>query len=189
MSQLVSILVIDDEKHSREGLRKALESQYDVYIAEDAASAYRLFESQRFDVLITDLKLPGDDGMKIIQRALCLANPPVCLMMTAYGSVETAVEAMKKGAYDYLTKPIDLDRLDLLIKRAIRSRKVEAENQTLKRRLGERAGFENIIGESPVMKQVFEKIEWYAKGIGLVRQQVSTYDGRAASMILREISR
>jgi len=158
MSQLISILVVDDEKHSREGLRKALESQFDVYIAEDAAAAYALLESQRFEVLITDLKLPGDDGMKIIERALSLAHPPVCLMMTAYGSVETAVEAMKRGAYDYLTKPIDLDRLDLLIKRALRSRQAEAENVTLKRRLGERAGFENIIGESSAMKQVFETI-------------------------------
>jgi len=162
MSQLVSILVVDDEKHSREGLRKALESQYDVYIAEDAASAYQLLESQSFDILITDLRLPGDDGMKIIQRALSLPNPPICLMMTAYGSVETAVEAMKRGAYDYLTKPIDLDRLDLLIKRALRSRSMEAENKTLKRRLGERVGFENIVGESPSMKQVFETIEQVA---------------------------
>lgn len=162
MSQLISILVVDDEKHSREGLRKALESQYDVYIAEDAASAYQLLESQGFDILITDLRLPGDDGMKIIQRALSLPNPPICLMMTAYGSVETAVEAMKQGAYDYLTKPIDLDRLDLLIKRALRSRSVEAENKTLKRRLGERVGFENIVGESASMKQVFETIEQVA---------------------------
>lgn len=162
MSQLVSILIVDDEKHSREGLRKALESQYDVYIAEDAAAAYQLLESQRFDVLITDLRLPGDDGMTIIQRALTLPHPPICLMMTAYGSVETAVEAMKKGAYDYLTKPIDLDRLDILIKRALRSRTVEAENQTLKQRLGERSGFENIIGESVAMKQVFETVEQVA---------------------------
>ena len=162
MSQLISILIVDDEKHSREGLRKALESQYDVYIAEDAPSAYQLLDSQRFDVLITDLRMPGDDGMKIIQRALLLPNPPICLMMTAYGSVETAVEAMKKGAYDYLTKPIDLDRLDILIKRALRSRNVEVENEKLKRRLGERAGFENIIGESLAMKQVFETMEQVA---------------------------
>ena len=162
MSRLVSILIVDDEKHSREGLRKALESQYDVSIAEDAAAAYRLLESQRFDVLITDLRMPGDDGMKIIQRALSLANPPVCLMMTAYGSVETAVEAMRNGAYDYLTKPIDLDRLDILIKRALRSRNVEAENENLKRRLGERAGFENIIGESAAIASIFETVEQVA---------------------------
>ena len=162
MNPLVSILVVDDEKHSREGLRKALESQYDVYIAEDAPSAYQLLESQRFEVLITDLKLPGDDGMKIIQRALSLSNPPVCLMMTAYGSVETAVEAMKEGAYDYLTKPVDLERLDILIKRALRSRTVEAENENLKRQIGQRYGFENIIGESPAMKRVFETIQQVA---------------------------
>jgi DNA-binding NtrC family response regulator len=162
VSQLTSILIVDDEKHSREGLRKALEGNYDVYIAEDAAAAYQLLETQNFDVLITDLRLPGDDGMKIIQRALTQPHPPICLMMTAYGSVETAVEAMRKGAYDYLTKPIDLDRLDILIKRALRSRSVEAENKNLKQRLGERSGFENIIGESPVMKQVFETIEQVA---------------------------
>jgi len=153
MNPDVSILIVDDEKHSREGLRKALENEYD---------AYHLLDEQKFDVLITDLRLPGDDGMKIIERALTKQPPPICLMMTAYGSVDTAVEAMKKGAYDYLTKPVDLDRLSILVKRALRSRKIETENEELKRQVDKKYGLEEIIGESEPMKRLYEVIEQVA---------------------------
>ena len=95
-----SLLIVEDEKTSREGLRAALEDRYDVYVAEDAASAMQLLESEHFDVMLTDFRLPNEDGMKLIKRAKALSKPPVCILMTAYGSEELAVDAMKHGADD-----------------------------------------------------------------------------------------
>ena len=96
------VLIVDDEKPTREGLRAALEERYDVYVAEDAATAMSLLEKESFAVLLTDFRLPNEDGMKLIARAKSLAKPPICILMTAYGSEEVAVEAMKRGADDYI---------------------------------------------------------------------------------------
>ena len=113
------LLIVDDEKPTREGLRAALEERYDVYLAEDAAAATELLEKERFDVLLTDLRLPSEDGMKLIARAKSLSRPPVCILMTAYGSEEVAVEAMKRGADDYIAKGrMQIDELELRIGRA-----------------------------------------------------------------------
>src|SRR5580658_4382614 len=99
-----TLLIVDDEKTTREGLRAALEERYDVYIAEDAKAAMNLLESENFDVMLADFRLPGEDGMKLISRAKSLSKPPICILMTAYGSEELAVEAMKLGADDYIVK-------------------------------------------------------------------------------------
>ena len=89
-----TLLIVDDEKPTREGLRAALEERYDVYLAEDAATAMGLLEAEHFDVLLTDFRLPSEDGMKLIARAKSLPRPPVCILMTAYGSEEVAVQAV-----------------------------------------------------------------------------------------------
>ncbi len=104
MESKPTLLIVDDEKPTREGLRAALEDRYDVYLAEDAATAVTLLEQQEFDVVLTDLRLPREDGMKIITRAKSLSRPPVCILMTAYGSEDIAVDAMKRGADDYIAK-------------------------------------------------------------------------------------
>src|SRR5438128_1563019 len=109
------ILIVDDEKHTRDGLRRLLESDYDVYVAGDIASAMNVLEREDVDLLLTDLRLGADDGMQLIDRALKMPQPPICIMMTAYGSVDTAVEAMKRGAYDFVTKPLNLDKVEMLI--------------------------------------------------------------------------
>jgi two-component system, NtrC family, response regulator AtoC len=128
-----TILIVDDEKHTREGIRRALEDDFDVYVADGLPGAMSLLETEKVDLLLTDLRLgAGEDGMKLIDRALKMPVPPVCIMMTAYGSVDTAVEAMKRGAYDFVTKPINLDKLEILIRRALRSREMETENTALK---------------------------------------------------------
>jgi two-component system response regulator AtoC len=82
-------------------------------------------QNDAIDVMLTDLRLGGDDGMKLLEAAQALPKPPVCIMMTAYGSVETAVEAMRRGAYHFVTKPLNLDEVELLVKRALRSRHLE----------------------------------------------------------------
>ena len=97
-----------------------------------------VLEREQIDLLLTDLRLAGEDGMELIERALKLPHPPVCIMMTAYGSVDTAVEAMKRGAYDFVTKPLNLDKVEMLIARALRSRRVEQENRTLRQQVDER---------------------------------------------------
>src|SRR3954463_4520942 len=98
------LLVVDDEKTQREGLRAALEDGFDVYLADSAEGAIPLLEKEHFDVLLTDFRMPKEDGMRLIERAKSLSRPPVCILMTAYGSEETAVEAIKRGADDYIAK-------------------------------------------------------------------------------------
>jgi two-component system response regulator AtoC len=95
---------VDDEKPTREGLRAALEGHYEVWVAEDAKAATLLLEQENFQVLLTDFRLPQEDGMKLILRAKSLSRPPICILMTAYGSEELAVQAMKQGADDYIAK-------------------------------------------------------------------------------------
>src|SRR5579871_4409380 len=163
MPEKPTLLIVDDEKTTREGLRAALEDRYDVYIAEDAKAAMGLLESDNFDVLITDFRLPNEDGMKLIARAKSLPKPPVCILMTAYGSEEIAVEAMKRGADDYIAKGrLQIDELEMRITRALRQQKLEVENVSLRQQLDSKFGVENIIGESPAMKEVFEVVKQVA---------------------------
>ncbi len=158
-----TLLIVDDEKTQREGLRAALEHRYDVYLAEDAKSATDLLERENFDVLLTDFRLPSEDGMKLIARAKSLAKPPVCILMTAYGSEEVAVEAMKRGADDYIAKGrMQIDELEMRIARALRRQSLESENQSLRRQLDSKFGLENIVGDSPAMQEVFEVVKQVA---------------------------
>jgi DNA-binding NtrC family response regulator len=157
------LLIVDDEKPTREGLRAALEERYDVYVAEDAATAMGLLEREAFAVLLTDFRLPGEDGMKLIARAKSLPKAPVCILMTAYGSEELAVEAMKRGADDYLAKGrMQIDEVELRIARALRQQTLEVENVTLHQQLDEKFGMENVIGDSPVMHEVLETVRQVA---------------------------
>jgi two-component system, NtrC family, response regulator AtoC len=157
-----TVLIVDDEKHTRDGLRSLLGEQYDTYVAADAASALDVLQRDQIDVLLTDLRLGGDDGMALIERALKLPHPPVCIMMTAYGSVDTAVEAMKRGAYDFVTKPLNLDKVEMLIARALGSRRLEQENRVLRQQVDERFALENMLGESPVLREVLDTIRQVA---------------------------
>src|SRR5881398_2786332 len=156
------ILIVDDEKHTRDGLRRLLVSDYDVYVAGDIASAMNVLEREHVDLILTDLRLGAEDGMQLIERALKMPQPPICIMMTAYGSVDTAVEAMKRGAYDFVTKPLNLDKVEMLIARALQSRRMEQENRTLRQQIDERFGLENILGESLALREVLDTIRQVA---------------------------
>ena len=157
-----TILIVDDEKHTRDGLRRLLEDDYDVYVAEDIRGALDVLEREQIDLLLTDLRLGNEDGMTLIERALKMPHPPICIMMTAYGSVDTAVEAMKRGAYDFVTKPLNLDKVEILIARALQGRKLEQENRSLRQQVDERYGLENIVGESPALHEVLDTIRQVA---------------------------
>src|SRR6516162_11190314 len=131
-----TLLIVDDEKTQREGLRAALEDRYDVYLAEDAKAAMSLLEQEHFDVLLTDFRLPNEDGMKLIARAKSLPKPPICILMTAYGSEELAVEAMNRGADDYIPKArLQIDELDMRIARALQHHTLKTENVALRQQL------------------------------------------------------
>src|SRR5438477_21340 len=157
-----TVLIVDDEKHTRDGLRSLLENEYDVYVAPDITGAINVLEREQIDVLLTDLRLGSEDGMTLIDRALKMPRPPACIMMTAYGSVDVAVEAMKRGAYDFVTKPLNLDKVELLIARAVQGRKLEQENRALREQVDERYGLENIWGDSAALHEVLDTIRQVA---------------------------
>jgi len=163
MAEKPALLIVDDEKTTREGLRAALEGRYDVYLAEDAQAAMNLLESENFDVLLTDFRLPNEDGLKLIARAKSLPKPPICILMTAYGSEELAVDAMKRGADDYIAKGrLQIDELEMRIARALKQQNLEVENVSLRQQLDSRFGLENIIGESAAMREIFEVVQQVA---------------------------
>jgi len=157
-----SVLIVDDEKHTREGLQQALAENYDVTVAASSEEAGNLMESQSFDVVITDLRMPGKSGLKVIDQALARPNRPAVLMITAYGTIETAVEAMKRGAVDFLTKPVNIERLEVLIQRALKTKTLEVEVNQLHERLDDRYNFEGILGNSPKLKVLIEQVKLVA---------------------------
>jgi DNA-binding NtrC family response regulator len=157
-----SVLIVDDEKHTREGLQQALADTYDVSVAASADEAFNLMDAQPFDIVLTDLRMPGKSGLKVIDKALALTNRPAVLMMTAYGNIETAVEAMKRGAVDFLTKPVNIERLEVLMQRALKTKTLEVEVQQLHERLDEKFHLDGIIGASAPLKAVIDKMRLVA---------------------------
>lgn len=173
-----TILIVDDEKNTREGLGFALEDEYDVYLASGADEAFNLMEAETFDVVLTDLKMAGKSGLKVIDHALAQAHRPVCIMMTAYGSVEVAVEAMRRGAFDFLTKPVNLEKLEILIKRALQTKQVEAENVVLHQRLDKKFSFDGIVGSSAALSEVLDKVRLVAPSKATVLLEGETGTGK-----------
>ncbi|MCU0791929.1 MAG: sigma-54 dependent transcriptional regulator [Opitutaceae bacterium] len=159
---LPSVLIVDDEKHTREGLRQALEDDYDVSVAANADEAFNLLDAQPFDAVLTDLRMPGKSGLKVIDKALALPQRPAVIMMTAYGNVDTAVEAMKRGAVDFLTKPVNLERLEVLLQRALKTKTLEVEVKQLHERLDEKFSFDGIIGHSGALRDLIDKVRLVA---------------------------
>jgi two-component system, NtrC family, response regulator AtoC len=157
-----TILIVDDEKHTRERLRQSLEEDFDVYTAGNADEAINVLSADQIDLVLTDLRLGADDGMVLIERILQRPRPPVCMLMTAYGSIATAVEAMKRGAYDFVTKPVNIDELGLKIARAINGRRTEQENVQLRQQVDKRFGLENLVGESRAMHDIFDIVRQVA---------------------------
>ena len=173
-----SVLIVDDERHTREGMGLALEGEYDVYLAASADEAFNLMEAEPFDVVLTDLKMTGSSGMKVIDRAIRMAARPITIMLTAYGSVDTAVEAMKRGANDFLTKPVNLEVLEILIKRALQSRALKKENTELHERLDRKYRFEGIVGHSKSLQDVLERIKLVAPSRATILLEGETGTGK-----------
>jgi len=157
-----SLLIVDDEKNTREALRRVLEDSFEIFTAADLGAAEKLLAAENMDAVLTDLRLGHESGLSVLERCLKSSPRPPCVVMTAYGSVESAVEAMRKGAYDYVTKPLDLDRVHILLQRAVRTTRVEEENVKLKQELDRSYGLEKILGTSAAMREVLERIRQVA---------------------------
>ena len=159
---LPTLLIVDDERSTREGLRSGLEEEFDVYTASGTSEALAILKSEPIQLLLTDLRLGGESGMDLLDAALALPEPPVAIMMTAYGSVDTAVEAMRRGAWHFVTKPLNLDEVEMLLKRALRNRTLETENQQLTQQVRKSHKLDRLIGKSPEIQKVSELIQQVA---------------------------
>lgn len=157
-----TLLIVDDEKHTREGLRAAFEETYEVFVARDAEEAARLMQDVPPVAVVTDLRMAGENGMTVLDRALKLSSRPVCVMMTAYGDVDTAVEAMRRGAYDFLQKPVDLRKLTLVLERGLKARSDEEELTRAHTRLDRKFALGEIVGSSRALQDAVEKVRQVA---------------------------
>ena len=157
-----SILLADDERGTREVLAKFLRFQYDVTLAEDGAIALNLLDRNNYDLVLTDIRMPGAGGMAVLEKTLTKNPPPPCILFTAYGSIEAAVDAMRKGAFDFVTKPVNFDQLEIVIRRALESGRIKRENTELKQRLDDKFGFRGIVGNSPAMRRVIDIVRQVA---------------------------
>lgn len=154
-----TILIIDDEKNIREGLGTALELEgYDVKLAENGEIGLKLIEKGDIDLVITDLRMPGISGEEVIAKVTGESPGIPVIVLTGHGSIDSAVTAMRNGAYDFLTKPLNLDRLILIVKRALAGRELEIRHSTLKEELDAKTSFESIIGKSAEMLRIFEVV-------------------------------
>jgi two-component system response regulator AtoC len=162
MPTLPTLLIVDDERATREGLRSALEEEFDVYTASGTEEALTILKSEPIQLMLTDLRLGGDSGMDLLQAAQAMPEPPVSLIMTAYGSVDTAVEAMRRGAWHFVTKPLNLDEVEMLLKRALRGRTLETENRQLVTQVRQTHKIDKLVGKSSVMNHVFDLIRQVA---------------------------
>ncbi|MBE6420087.1 MAG: sigma-54-dependent Fis family transcriptional regulator [Akkermansiaceae bacterium] len=172
------LLIVDDEKATRDVLCSALEDDYEVYAAANGKAARAILESEPVDIMLTDLRLGGESGMDLIDYAQSLPQSPACIMMTAYGSPATAAEAKRHGAYYFVTKPLNLDEVELLLKRTAHTRSLEAENRELAATLRPTGGLESMLGNSPQMQNIFNRIRQVAPTTATVLIEGETGTGK-----------
>jgi len=160
----IGILIVDDERVVRDSLSRWFkEDGYRVGTAESAAEALKKMQTTSWDIILLDIKMPGMDGMELQKRIKEIDKNIVVIMITAYASVDTAVQALKEGAFDYVTKPIDPDYLSHLVSNAVQQRRLTVENIQLRQQISELSKLDEIVGESPQMKKVFELIKTVAQ--------------------------
>ena len=164
MNPKADILIVDDERHTREALMRYLRTRFTVTGAEDGAQAIDLLRTHDYDLVLTDLRMPGADGMSVLEAALAKGNHPACIVFTAYGTIEAAVAAVKAGAFDFVAKPVRLDRLDEVVNAALKHRAAKAAPQPAADAPAEAKPAapplpgDIVIGDSPAMRQVEELI-------------------------------
>jgi len=159
MTDIFSILIVDDEASVRDSLYSwFIEDGYEVVCAENAKIALEILESRNFDIILADIKMPGMDGLEMHRRIKALNKDAIVIIMTAFASVDTAVRALKDGAYDYVTKPFDPDDLSHLIRNATKQLSLQAENESLKEKAVYLENVEDLIGNSEAMQKVLKEV-------------------------------
>jgi DNA-binding NtrC family response regulator len=160
MTKKISILIVDDEESVRDSLFNwFMEDGYHVAVAENANRALSMLESESFDIILADIKMPGMDGLEMLRRIKILKSESIVIVMTAFATVDTAVQALKDGAFDYVTKPFDPDDLSHLIRNASKQISLSEENENLRTKVLSLENVEDLIGESEPMKRVLKDIE------------------------------
>jgi len=160
MADAARVLVVDDDEHIRGFLADLLSAnRYDVEPAADGERAIELLRTAEFDAVITDLMLPGADGMAVLRAAAARPRPPEVLVVTAHGSIDSAVEAVRAGAFDYLTKPLASQKLLVVLERAVERRRLRREVDTLRREAGDRWGGSSIVAASEAMRRVLALVD------------------------------
>ena len=177
---------MDDEKAARFGMKKLLEKDnYLVYEAKDGAEAMQILKTQHPALVFLDINMPQLDGMKTMEMINAMKNPPLVVIVTAYGSEKIAVEAMKKGAYDYVAKPYEIDELRIIAKNAFEKISLQEENARLRLEIGRLEGLGEIIGQSEAIKEVFDRIE--KVGTTDVTVLIEGESGSGKELVAREL--
>jgi DNA-binding NtrC family response regulator len=154
------ILLIDDSPEILDNLSEYLTSEgYDITTTSDGTSGISMIEKKFYDIILTDMKMPGADGMEVLKFMKEHSPESICIILTGYGTIKNAVEAIKSGAFDYLTKPVKMDEIVITLNRALEYRNLKRENINLRNQLKRKYQFKNIIGESPSIQDVFETVE------------------------------
>jgi DNA-binding NtrC family response regulator len=181
-----NILVVEDEQAIRDALKMVLEEEgYQTQAADDGKKAMELVNKNDFDIVITDLKMPEMDGMSLTRQIQQICPQTSVIIITAHGSLESAIEALRIGAYDYILKPFDFDDVLYKIKRLIKQKELILENQALRHEVEQKYSFSNIVGQSPQMKKIFDLIKKVANTKGNVL--ITGSSGTGKELVARAI--
>ena len=160
----VRVLVVDDEPYVREIIRQGLEDEkFAVEEAGDGKTALEMIQRYPYDVVITDLRLPGIPGEQILQEAIAIYPETIVIIMTGFGNIQTAVDAIRKGAFDYLPKPFQLDEMVMRVKKSLHERKLKFENSLLRSELHGKYQFSSLVGKSQPMQQIYSVVSMVAQ--------------------------
>ena len=183
------ILIVDDEKDMLTLVKRIIteETDYEVTTETSSSQALELFKNRPFDMVITDLKMPKMDGIQLLKQLKKIRSDVSVVLMTAYGTIETAVEATQNGSYDYITKPFRRERILLTIEKIMEWQKMVRENRDLRQALAEKDALSSMIGMTPVMKEIFERIKQVAPTMGTVL--ITGASGTGKELVARALHR
>ena len=156
------LLLVDDERGTLDAMARFLKRRFEVTTASDGVEASQWIAENDYDLVLTDLRMPGADGMSVLETTLRKEPRPLCIILSAYGTVESAVEAVKRGAFDFVMKPVNLERLSLILDRALETRELRSENRALKARLSQDEKNSAIVAQSPAMRNILSLIRQVA---------------------------
>jgi DNA-binding NtrC family response regulator len=185
-ANFLNLLIVDDERSIREACREVAQSLgFSAFVSESAEHAYRTLETQPFDAVLLDLRLPGSGGLDVLRRIKERRPEAVVVVVTGYGTVQSAVQAMKNGAYDYVTKPFSVDELKLLLERVASHLKLKSENRMLREKVKSKQGFGGIVGRAPEMEKLYRIIAKAANSVHPVL--ILGESGTGKEMVARSI--